>query len=171
MRQALAGNGWLARRKLRRAIAGGFGLAIAAAPGAGVAVSDVPDVSPASMAAVEAQVRQSWQGDAYPVMVTVNALGGNGFAVAMDFVSPTAGGGLTVVVTPAGTSTLRTGNPSWGTTAIPEAFRALSDLLAAAGQPAGTTVTHAELYWRQDQLVWSVTLDNGSFATLPANPQ
>ena len=123
--------------------------------------SSVPDISVASIAALTAQARRSWERDAIPIMVDVMG-SGNSYATVINYYSPSTRRGLSVRQGANGSGMQRIDQPDYGTTALPENFKSLADAVEAARKRGlSGRLDHAFLFWAEDisgpnNLVWDM---------------
>jgi TPR repeat protein len=130
--------------------------------------ASLPDISPASVGALTAELRHSWQPDAVAVMATVDWLGnGLGFQTVVDFYSPATRTGMAVLPGAAGEKRMPTNDPRWGTVPLPADFLSLATALTRTpGNAAAVNLQHAFLYRKSDDpskptdLIWTIALKN-----------
>jgi TPR repeat protein len=93
-----------------------------------------PDISPETLSALTAHVRQTWRSDAIPVMVEVTYQGGalRDYMVEVDYYSPSTGTGLMAIHGPNGATMDRVAHPRWGTVAVPDSFGPLKAAVSYA---------------------------------------
>ncbi len=123
--------------------------------------SSVPDISVASIAALTAQARRSWERDAIPITVIVMG-SGNNYSTVIDYYSPSTRWGLSVSQGANGSGMQRIERPDYGTTALPESFKSLADAVEEARKRGlSGRLDRAFLSWAEDisgpnNLVWDM---------------